>query len=101
MRDNANGPVRLTIYGDFNCPFSARASARAAYLEARSLAEIERRAVEHDLSIPPAGEPVDAEGREDFERELDEVRGLLADGYASRGLGALSRLQLLADESHV
>lgn len=84
MREDANEPVRLTIYGDFNCPCSALASARAAYLEARSFAEIEWRAVEHDPDIPRAGQPVDAEARADFERELDQVRGLLVEGEADR-----------------
>ncbi len=84
MRQDTNESVRLTIYGDFNCPFSALASTRAAYLEARSLAKVEWRAVEHDLSIPPAGEPVHAKGRDEFERELDQVRGLLVEREADR-----------------
>jgi predicted DsbA family dithiol-disulfide isomerase len=49
----------LTIYGDFNCPFSALASMRADVLLAGGLYEIEWRAVQHDTAIPTAGEPVD------------------------------------------
>src|SRR5688572_13593310 len=70
----------LVIYGDFNCPFSALASARAALLEARSLARIDWRAVEHDPGLPAAGEPVDGPVREALEGEIGQIRGLLAEG---------------------
>ena len=49
---------RLTIYGDFNCPFSALASARADVLLAANEYEIDWRAIQHDTDIPSAGEPV-------------------------------------------
>lgn len=52
--------ARLTIYGDFNCPFSALASVRADVLRAADDAyKIEWRAIQHDKAIPPAGEAVD------------------------------------------
>jgi predicted DsbA family dithiol-disulfide isomerase len=76
--------AHLVIYGDFNCPFSALASARATDLEARGLAEIEWRAVEHDPGIPVAGEPVTLERRGEFERELAQIRSLLVDGEIDR-----------------
>ena len=49
--------LRLTIYGDFNCPFSALASARADVLATRAYA-IDWRAIQHDTAIPAVGEPV-------------------------------------------
>jgi 2-hydroxychromene-2-carboxylate isomerase len=51
--------VTLTIYGDFNCPFSALASARADVLLAAGSLQIDWRAIQHDMTIPGAGEPVD------------------------------------------
>ena len=50
--------MNLTIYGDFNCPFSALASARADLLHASGGHQIEWRAIQHDMTIPPAGELV-------------------------------------------
>jgi predicted DsbA family dithiol-disulfide isomerase len=49
----------LTIYGDFNCPFSALASARADVLLAAAAYKIDWRAIQHDTSIPTGGEVVD------------------------------------------
>lgn len=76
--------MRLTIYGDFNCPFSALAGMRAAALERRGLAWIDWRAVEHDTAIPPAGEAVTGARREAFVRELAQIRDLLVNGEADR-----------------
>jgi predicted DsbA family dithiol-disulfide isomerase len=54
--------VRLTIYGDFNCPFSALASVRADVLLTTADAyEIDWRALQHDTGIPPDGEAVDGD----------------------------------------
>ena len=44
--------TRLTIYGDFNCPFSALASARADVLLAAGGHEIDWRAIQHDTGDP-------------------------------------------------
>jgi 2-hydroxychromene-2-carboxylate isomerase len=52
---------RLTVYGDFNCPFSALASVRADVLRAAGAYEIDWRAVQHDTAIPIAGEAVDGD----------------------------------------
>jgi predicted DsbA family dithiol-disulfide isomerase len=52
--------MTLTIYGDFNCPFSALASARADVLLALGQL-IEWRAIQHDTTIPPAGELVEGD----------------------------------------
>jgi 2-hydroxychromene-2-carboxylate isomerase len=61
--------TRLTVYGDFNCPFSALASARADALLATDAYEIDWRAIQHDTAIPGSGEPV----------EGDLAAGLLAE----------------------
>jgi hypothetical protein len=53
--------IRLTIYGDFNCPFSALASVRADVLLTADAYEIDWRAVQHDTGIPPAGEAVEGD----------------------------------------
>ena len=74
----------LLIYGDFNCPFSALASARAVELEHRNDMIVEWRAVVHDPTVPRRGETVTAEQRADFERELAQIRDLLAPGEADR-----------------
>lgn len=77
-------PERLVVYGDFNCPFSALASARVATLEGRGLAEVDWRGVVHDPSIAVGGEVVTPSRHDDFERELDQVRGLLRAGEPDR-----------------
>ena len=53
--------TRLTIYGDFNCPFSALASARADVLLAAGGHELDWRAIQHDTAIPTTGEPVEGD----------------------------------------
>ena len=83
--------TRLTIYGDFNCPFSALASVRADVLLAAGGYEVEWRAVQHDTAIPVAGEPVEGDtfaelggrGRQDPRAECRR-RASRADGAAVR-----------------
>lgn len=70
----------LIVYGDFNCPYSRLASARIDVIERRSGPTVEFRAVEHDHSIPDDGIPVTGEVAAEFERELAEIRGMLAPG---------------------
>ncbi len=53
--------MALTIYGDFNCPFSALASARADALLAQGSHQIDWRAIQHDTTIPSAGQPIDGD----------------------------------------
>jgi 2-hydroxychromene-2-carboxylate isomerase len=77
-------PPRLLIFGDFNCPFSALASARAAELEQRGDMIVEWRAVVHDTTVPRRGEAVTAERRAAFEQELAQIRDLLAPGEGDR-----------------
>lgn len=66
----------LVVYGDFNCPYSALASARVDRLLGRG-AQVEWRAVEHDPDIPPAGRSVVGDLAAMLEREVAEVTGLL------------------------
>ncbi len=84
MTSNEHESVRLVIYGDFNCPFSALAGARAAVLESRGLATIDWRAVEHEVAIPLEGVAVTPEAREAFADELAQIRELLIEGEADR-----------------
>lgn len=78
-----SGTDGLVIYGDFNCPFSALASSRAAILERRGVA-VDWRAVDHDPSIPPSGEPVTATVAATFADELAQIRRLLEAGEEDR-----------------
>ena len=71
--------TRLTIYGDFNCPFSALASVRADVLVAAGGYEVEWRAVQHDTEIPVAGEPVEGDTFAELEAEVAKIRELSAD----------------------
>ena len=71
--------TRLTIYGDFNCPFSALASVRADVLLAAGGYEVEWRAVQHDTAIPVAGEPVEGDTFAELNAEVAKIRELSAD----------------------
>jgi predicted DsbA family dithiol-disulfide isomerase len=73
-------PMRLVVYGDFNCPYSCLASSRIDVLAQRGLADVEWRAVEHDPDIPAPSEPVHGELAAMLDREVGEVRGLLRPG---------------------
>jgi DSBA-like thioredoxin domain-containing protein len=74
------GPPRYVVYGDFNCPFSALASARATVLERGRRAAFDWRAVEHDPTIPVDGEVLTDDLRAELAEELTHVRGLLLEG---------------------
>lgn len=70
-------PPKIAIFGDFNCPFSAIASARAVRLQDLGIGVIDWHAVEHAPTIPADGEPVRGQVAEDLERELEQIRSLL------------------------
>ena len=72
---------RLVVYGDFNCPYSALASSRVDTLSAAGV-DVDWRAVQHDVSMPQEGLPVEGELKAELEREIEEVRGLLREGEA-------------------
>jgi 2-hydroxychromene-2-carboxylate isomerase len=76
--------MTLTIYGDFNCPFSALASARADVLLARGSHKIEWRAIQHDTTIPAAGEPVHGDAAVAFAAEIATVLELSEDALRLR-----------------
>lgn len=69
--------ITLTIYGDFNCPYSCLASLRADRLLETGGADIDWRAVQHDPTIGASGQTVTGELATDIERELAQIRGLL------------------------
>jgi predicted DsbA family dithiol-disulfide isomerase len=69
--------TRLTIYGDFNCPFSALASVRVDLLAGDDY-EIDWRAVQHDTTIPAAGEPVEGETSAELAAEVAKIAELSA-----------------------
>ena len=69
--------MQLVIYGDFNCPFSTLASSRSARLEQAGTAQVDWRAVAHDVEIPAQGEAVEEANARAYEAELEQVRGLL------------------------
>jgi predicted DsbA family dithiol-disulfide isomerase len=68
--------TRLTIYGDFNCPFSALASVRADALLAAHVSEIDWRAIQHDTAIPLAGEAVEGDTAAGLESEVLTIHEL-------------------------
>lgn len=74
------GGVSAVIFGSFNCPYSFLASLRADRLKSAGTAAFEWRAVVHDPDVPLEGKPVTGELAEMFDRELEEIRGLLAPG---------------------
>ena len=74
----------IVVYGDFNCPFSALASARVGYLERHGLAEVDWRAVEHAPDIPSERRDLTGDQRYKLRGELDQIRGLLTDGEADQ-----------------
>jgi 2-hydroxychromene-2-carboxylate isomerase len=68
--------VRLTIYGDFNCPFSALASVRADVLLAAGSYELDWRAIQHDTTIPLSGEAVEGDAAAELEDEVSAIADL-------------------------
>jgi len=69
--------MRLVIYGDFNCPYSALASRRIDDPLRIGAAAIEWRAVEHEPDIAAEGRPVDGDLRRKLQREVQEIGELL------------------------
>jgi DSBA-like thioredoxin domain len=69
--------VKLTVYGDFNCPLSYLASARVDVILERGLATVDWRAVEHDRSIPTGGRRLVDELREALDHQISDVRARL------------------------
>jgi 2-hydroxychromene-2-carboxylate isomerase len=66
----------LSIYGDFNCPYSYLASLRADVFIAAGV-DVDWRAVEHASELPVMGRRLDDEGQREVAEELDSVRQLL------------------------
>jgi 2-hydroxychromene-2-carboxylate isomerase len=72
--------MHLVIFGSFNCPYSFLASLRVDRLRATGAAQVEWRAVVHEPDVAAEGTPVNGELAEMFDREIDEIRGLLEPG---------------------
>jgi predicted DsbA family dithiol-disulfide isomerase len=70
--------MHLVVYGDFNCPYSCLASVRVDGLVASGVAEVAWRAVEHDPAIATPSAAVVGELATMLDREVAEVRDLLA-----------------------
>jgi hypothetical protein len=66
----------LTIFGDFNCPFSALASARADVLLGDGAHTIDWRAIQHDPAIPARGEPVEGDTATGLAAEVATIADL-------------------------
>jgi len=69
----------LIIYGDFNCPFSALASARADVLLGTGRYQVDWRAIQHDQAIPSTGEVVEGGTAAELEAEVASVLELSED----------------------
>jgi hypothetical protein len=67
--------MHLTVYGDFNCPYSYLASQRVDAVVRAGQAEVEWRAVEHDPRLALTGTPSSLDP-ERWKRELAEVADL-------------------------
>lgn len=67
----------VVIYGDFNCPFSALANARASRLAAAGRLKVDWYCVEHDTTIGPNETPLTADQAAAFRAELDQIANIL------------------------
>lgn len=67
----------VVIYGDFNCPFSALANARATRLAAAGRLQVDWYCVEHDETIGPNETPLTADQATAFRAELDQIADIL------------------------
>lgn len=66
------------VYGDFNCPFSALASARVDVIDAGGRHTVAWRAIQHDTAIPTSGELVEGEIAAGLAAEVNRVCDLSA-----------------------
>ncbi|MAT06580.1 MAG: hypothetical protein CL424_16190 [Acidimicrobiaceae bacterium] len=67
----------VLIYGDFNCPFSALANARASRLAAAGRLSVDWCSVEHDTTIGPNEYPLTSQQAAAFRAELEQIAGIL------------------------
>lgn len=72
-------PRRVSVYGDFNCPYSYLANQRVNSLADRGAVQADWRAVEHDPELPVAGIPTEP-NEASWTRELGEVTELAMQG---------------------
>ncbi len=76
--------MRITVYGDFTCPFSYLAARRADLLSAHGV-DLDWRAVEHAPSLPLTGRPVGPSEARELQVEWQQVEGLLRPGEVLPG----------------
>ena len=70
----------IVLYGSFNCPYSFLASLRADRVAARGAETVEWRMVLHDPDAPTDGRVVTGRLADMLDRELAEIREMLAPG---------------------
>ncbi len=75
---STNAIPSVLIYGDFNCPFSALANARANRLADAGRLRVDWCSVEHDTTIGPNEHPLTSEQTAAFREELEQIDGILA-----------------------
>jgi hypothetical protein len=71
--DKGETEMKLTVYGSFNF----LAQLRVERLSSLGVADVEWRTAVHNPDVPSGGLPVVGELAGMFDRELDEIRGLL------------------------
>jgi len=76
--------MHLTVYGDFNCPYSYLASQRVDELARLGRAEVEWRAVERDPALALTGTPSSLDP-ERWQRELGELARLAGEDEEAPG----------------
>ncbi|MCB0922896.1 MAG: hypothetical protein KDC08_13930, partial [Actinobacteria bacterium] len=95
---STNAIPSVLIYGDFNCPFSALANARANRLADAGRLRVDWCSVEHDTTIGPNEHPLTSEQTAAFREEL-----CVASDFARQGPGSfrphLTRLLALTMEA--
>ena len=69
----------MSVYGDFNCPYSYLANQRVNNLADLGAVQADWRAVEHDPELPVAGIPTEP-NEASWTRELGEVTELAMQG---------------------
>jgi 2-hydroxychromene-2-carboxylate isomerase len=72
----------IVVFGSFNCPYSYLASRRVDRLAEHGFTDVIWRAVVHEPDVPAPGLPVTGDLGATFDRELEEIRGLLLRGEA-------------------
>lgn len=81
---STNAIPSVLIFGDFNCPFSALANARANRLAVAGRLRVDWCSVEHDTTIGPNESPLTSEQAAAFRAELEQIAAILTPGEPDR-----------------